>query len=214
MDTLYRSDDAEAKEPAEQATEHPLGYAIAQLHGIFILAQNQQGMIVVDMHAAHERICYEKMKSALDKEHLSAQPLLVPVSLNLSPGEMAEVEKNIQYFNKLGFEVEVISDAVIAVRQVPEMLAGADIPNLLRDILSDLAEHGRSSRIEDHIDSILSTMACHGSVRANRHLTLEEMNALLRDMEQTERSNQCNHGRPTWIQLDISDIDKWFMRGQ
>jgi len=214
MDTLYRSDDTEEKELLERTDDHPLGYAIAQLHGVFILAQNQQGMIVVDMHAAHERICYEQIKSALDKDRLSAQPLLVPVSLNLSPEEMTVCEKNIQYFNRLGFEVEVITDSVIAIRQVPELLAGADIPNLLRDILSDLAEHGRSSRIEDHIDGILGTMACHGSVRANRHLTLDEMNALLRDMERTERSNQCNHGRPTWIQFDIADIDKWFMRGQ
>ena len=213
MDALYRHDNEDVQSKPDQV-DHPLGYAIAQLHGVFILAQNQQGMIVVDMHAAHERICYEKMKSALDKEQLSAQPLLVPVSLSLSTAEITEIDKNIQYFNKLGFEVEVISDDVVAVRQVPEMLASADIPTLLRDILSDLAEHGRSSRIEDHIDAILSTMACHGSVRANRQLTVDEMNALLRDMERTERSNQCNHGRPTWVQLDIADIDKWFMRGQ
>jgi DNA mismatch repair protein MutL len=212
LDTLYQLDAQQAGQAAPD--EHPLGYAIAQLHGIYILAQNRQGLIVVDMHAAHERICYERMKAALDKDRLSMQPLLVPVSLSLSPEEMNLIENNINYFKRIGLVVEVISDMVAVVRMVPEMLARADIPSLLRDILSDLAEHGRSSRVEDHIDAILGTMACHGSVRANRRLSLEEMNALLRDMERTERSSQCNHGRPTWIQLDIADIDKWFMRGQ
>jgi DNA mismatch repair protein MutL len=127
---------------------------------------------------------------------------------------MSVADNNIKYFSQLGIEVELISEESIAIRQVPEMLLSADIPVLMRDILSDLAEHGRSTRVEDHIDSILGTMACHGSVRANRRLTHDEMNALLRDMEATERSDQCNHGRPTWIQLDIADIDKWFMRGQ
>lgn len=216
MDNLYQPVHQidTTPEPDHEQDDHPLGYAIAQLHGIYILAQNQQGLIVVDMHAAHERICYERMKSALDKDRLAAQPLLVPVSLRLSSEEMGVIDNNINYFSKIGIEVEAISEDSIAIRQVPEMLASADIPVLMRDILSDLAEHGRSSRVEDHIDSILSTMACHGSVRANRRLTHDEMNALLRDMEATERSDQCNHGRPTWIQLDIADIDKWFMRGQ
>ena len=212
LDALYSPQDKADAAPA--AVEHPLGYAIAQLHGIYILAQNQRGMIVVDMHAAHERISYERMKAALDKDSLPTQPLLVPVSLRLSMDEIKFLENNNNYFSKLGFEVQQLSEDTVAVRQVPEMLASADVPELMRDILSDLAEHGRSTRIEDHIDGILGTMACHGSVRANRRLTHDEMNALLRDMEATERSDQCNHGRPTWIQLDIADIDKWFMRGQ
>ena len=187
---------------------------MAQLHGIYILAENTQGLVIVDMHAAHERISYEKLKFQLDKEQLPTQPLLVPVHLALSQEEISLAESNIQYFNKIGFEVEVITESSTVIRAVPEMLARADIPTLVRDILSDLAEHGRSSRMEDSIDEILSTMACHGSVRANRQLTRDEMNALLREMEQTERSNQCNHGRPTWKQLSIAEIDKIFMRGQ
>ncbi|MFW2438227.1 MAG: DNA mismatch repair endonuclease MutL [Arenicellales bacterium] len=194
--------------------EFPLGFALAQLQGIYILAENERGLVIVDMHAAHERISYEKLKSQLDKEQLARQPLLVPVHLALSQEEISLTESNINYFNKIAFEVEVITESSIVVRSVPEMLARADIPTLIRDILSDLSEHGRSSRMEDSINEILSTMACHGSVRANRLLTREEMNALLREMEQTERSNQCNHGRPTWKQITISEIDKWFMRGQ
>jgi len=194
--------------------EFPLGFALAQLQGIYILAENERGLVIVDMHAAHERISYEKLKSQLDKEQLARQPLLVPVHLALSQEEKSLAESNISYFNKIGFEVEVITESSVVIRSVPEMLARADIPTLIRDILSDLAEHGRSSRMEDCINEILSTMACHGSVRANRLLTREEMNALLREMEQTERSNQCNHGRPTWKQFSISEIDKWFMRGR
>jgi len=198
----------------QQGEEFPLGFAVAQLHGIYILAENAQGLVIVDMHAAHERISYEKLKFQLDKEQLSTQPLLVPVHLALSQEEISLAESNALYFNKIGFEVEVITESSVVIRTVPEMLARADIPTLVRDILSDLAEHGRSSRMEDSIDEILSTMACHGSVRANRHLTRDEMNALLREMEQTERSNQCNHGRPTWKQFSITEIDKWFLRGQ
>ena len=198
----------------ECSDEFPLGFAIAQLHGIYVLAENAQGLVIVDMHAAHERIVYEKLKSQLDKEQLATQPLLVPVHLALSQEEVSMAESNNNYFNKIGFEVEVITESSIVIRTVPELLSRADIPTLFRDILSDLAEHGRSSRIEDNIDGILSTMACHGSVRANRQLSRDEMNALLREMEQTERSNQCNHGRPTWKQFSISEIDKWFLRGQ
>ncbi len=182
------------------SAEFPLGFALAQLQGIYILAENDEGLVIVDMHAAHERISYEKLKSQLDKEQLAGQPLLVPVHLALSQEEIMQAESNINYFNQIGFEVEVITDTSVVIRSVPEMLARADVPTLIRDILSDLGEHGRSSRMEDCINEILSTMACHGSVRANRLLTREEMNALLREMEQTERSNQCNHGRPTWKQ--------------
>ena len=201
-------------EEGQQGDEFPLGFAIAQLHGIYILAENAQGLVIVDMHAAHERIGYEKLKSQLDKEQLPTQPLLVPVQLALSQEEISLAESNIKYFNKIGFEVEVLTEASIVIRTVPEMLARADVPTLVRDILSDFAEYGRSSRMEDSVDEILSTMACHGSVRANRLLTRDEMNALLREMEQTDRSNQCNHGRPTWKQISITEIDKWFLRGR
>jgi len=217
MDSLYTDQAAEQAVDAQQEgqnNEFPLGFALAQLHGIYILAENQQGLVIVDMHAAHERITYEKLKSQHDREQLARQPLLVPVHLALGQEEISIVENNINYFNKIGIEVEVITDTSAVIRAVPEMLARADIPSLMRDILSDLAEHGRSSRIADSVDEILSTMACHGSVRANRLLTRDEMNALLREMEQTERSNQCNHGRPTWKQISIGEIDKWFMRGQ
>jgi len=223
IEKLYASTDTESTQNQapdtgmnsdQQGDDFPLGFAVAQLHGIYILAENAQGLVIVDMHAAHERIGYEKLKFQLDKEQLATQPLLVPVHLALSQEEISFAESNINYFNKIGLEVEVITESSIVIRAVPEMLTRADIPSLVRDILSDLAEHGRSSRMEDSIDEILSTMACHGSVRANRQLTRDEMNALLREMEQTDRSNQCNHGRPTWKQLSISELDKWFLRGQ
>lgn len=195
-------------------SDFPLGFALAQLQGIYILAENEKGLVIVDMHAAHERISYEKLKSQFDKEQLVRQPLLVPVHLALSQEEISISEINISYFNKISIDIEVITETSVVIRSLPEMLARADIPTLIRDILSDLAQHGRSSRMEDYINEILSTMACHGSVRANRLLTREEMNALLREMEQTERSNQCNHGRPTWKQFTIRELDKMFMRGQ
>ncbi|GMR06362.1 MAG: DNA mismatch repair endonuclease MutL [Gammaproteobacteria bacterium] len=206
--------DGQGVSGGQQENEFPLGFALAQLQGIYILAENEKGLVIVDMHAAHERISYEKLKSQLDKEQLARQPLLVPAHLALSQEEISLAENNISYFSKIGFEVEVITETSVVIRSIPEMLARADIPTLIRDILSDLAEHGRSSRKEDCINEILSTMACHGSVRANRLLTREEMNALLREMEQTERSNQCNHGRPTWKQITIKELDKMFMRGQ
>jgi len=217
--SLMRAGHGQSASEDQQENDHPLsefplGFALAQLQGIYILAENERGLVIVDMHAAHERISYEKLKSQFDKKQLARQPLLVPVHLALSQEEILQAESNINYFNKLGFEVEVITEASVVIRSVPEMLARADIPTLIRDILSDLSEHGRSSRMEDSINEILSTMACHGSVRANRLLSREEMNALLREMEQTERSNQCNHGRPTWKQFSIAEIDKWFMRGQ
>jgi DNA mismatch repair protein MutL len=221
---LYASPAAEAaqsgdvtgavQDAGQQTDEYPLGFAIAQLHGIYILAQNEQGLVIVDMHAAHERIGYEKLKSQHDKKLLATQPLLVPVHLALNQEEINLVEENINYFNEIGIEIEVITDQSVVVRSVPEMLARADVPGLIRDILSDLAELGRTNRIEDSIDEILSTMACHGAVRANRKLTSEEMNALLRQMEHTESSNQCNHGRPTWKRISIAELDKWFERGK
>ncbi|WP_078085388.1 DNA mismatch repair endonuclease MutL [Microbulbifer mangrovi] len=192
----------------------PLGFAIAQLHGIYILSQNQHGMVVVDMHAAHERIVYEQMKAAHAAGGIQAQPLLVPVSLAVSEGEADCFEEREEVFTALGFVLQRGGPETLMVRQVPSMLHSAPVEQLVRDVLSDLLAEGSSDRIGNKINEILSTMACHGSVRANRKLTIPEMNALLRDMERTERSGQCNHGRPTWTQVKLADMDKWFMRGQ
>lgn len=191
-----------------------LGFARAQLHGIYILAENAQGLVLVDMHAAHERITYERLKTAQQGEGIRSQPLLVPMLLSVSSKEAQLVEDQAEVFSRLGFEVDRVADESIKLRQIPVLLASSDVETLLRDLLSDLLIHGASSRIEQAMNEILSTMACHGSVRANRKLTIEEMNALLRDMEITERSGQCNHGRPTWIQLSIAELDKLFMRGR
>ena len=198
----------------DQAEVPPLGFAVAQLKGIFILAENSHGLIIVDMHAAHERIIYERMKDAFDLQGLVSQPLLVPENLAVSQREADAVESNQAVFTQLGFGVERAASESIIVREIPAILRGSEVEKLLRDVLSDLLEHGSSERIRDHINEILSTMACHGSVRANRKLTLPEMNALLRDMEITERSGQCNHGRPTWSQLTVEELDKLFLRGR
>ncbi|MEE9342919.1 MAG: DNA mismatch repair protein MutL, partial [Gammaproteobacteria bacterium] len=169
---------------------------------------------LVDMHAAHERITYEYLKKSYQGEGIKSQPLLVPMSLSVSQREADLAEQRHDWFKNLGFEVDRIGPEQLAVRQVPALLSKADINTLLRDVLSDLQEHGNTRRIEDSLNELLSTMACHGSVRANRQLSVAEMNALLRDMERTERSGQCNHGRPTWIQMDLTELDKLFMRGQ
>ena len=198
----------------ESTTIPPLGFAIAQLKGIFILAENEQGMIVVDMHAAHERITYEQMKTDFDKEGLISQPLLVPESLSVSQREADAVEQNPDVFVRLGFTVERAAAESVVVREIPALLRGTQVEALLRDVISDVLEHGTSERIRQQINEILSTMACHGSVRANRKLTIPEMNALLRDMEATERSGQCNHGRPTYFQLSLDELDKLFLRGR
>lgn len=192
----------------------PLGYAIAQLHGIYILAQNRDGLILVDMHAAHERITYERLKTAYANEELKVQPLLVPLSIAVSRTEADCAEENHAALGKLGIVLERASDESIVVRQVPSLLRDADIEQLVRDVVSDLVEYGSSERVSAHQDELLSTMACHNSVRANRQLTIPEMNALLRDMEITERSGQCNHGRPTWIFLSLDELDKLFLRGR
>ena len=192
----------------------PLGFAIAQLKGIFILAENSHGLIVVDMHAAHERITYEQMKQAFEDQSLASQPLLVPESLALSQREADIVEAHYGLFEQLGFSIERVALESVIVREIPAILRGSKVEGLLRDVVSDLLEHGTSERIREHINEILSTMACHGSVRANRKLSIPEMNGLLRDMEITERSGQCNHGRPTWSQLTLDQLDKLFLRGQ
>lgn len=192
----------------------PLGFAIAQLHGVFILAQNAEGLIIVDMHAAHERITYERMKTACANEELKVQPLLVPLSIAVSKAEADCAESYREELLQFGMELERVADESIVVRQVPSILHDADVEQLVRDVLSDVMEYGSSERIQAHQDELLATMACHHSVRANRHLTVPEMNALLRDMEATERSGQCNHGRPTWVFQSLDELDKLFLRGQ
>ncbi|WP_329856676.1 DNA mismatch repair endonuclease MutL [Stenotrophomonas muris] len=192
----------------------PLGYAIAQLHGIYILAENAEGLIVVDMHAAHERIGYERLKNAHDGIGLQSQPLLVPITLAVGEREADTAESEAETLVALGFEVTRAGPGSLHVRSIPALLAHAEPEGLLRDVLTDLREHGQSRRVASARDELLSTMACHGAVRANRRLTLPEMNALLRDMEITERSGQCNHGRPTWARFSLAEIDRWFLRGR
>ncbi len=192
----------------------PLGFAIAQLHGIFILAQNEQGMIVVDMHAAHERITYERMKTAYENQNIISMPLLVPLNIAVSEKEAGVAEVHHQLFSDFGFEIDRLGLEAVVVRQIPSMLKDADIEGLIRDVLSDIIRFGSSERIRQSINELMGTIACHGSVRANRQLTIPEMNALLRDMEITERSGQCNHGRPTWVQMSMKQLDGLFLRGQ
>ncbi|PJK01749.1 DNA mismatch repair endonuclease MutL [Lysobacteraceae bacterium NML03-0222] len=192
----------------------PLGFAVAQLHGIYILAETAEGMVVVDMHAAHERINYERLKAAFDGEGLRLQPLLVPQTLAVSLREAELVEQEGQTLRQLGFELDRSGELSVLLRAVPALLANGNAEALVRDVLSDFIEHGHSLRVAEARDRLLATMACHGSVRANRRLTLPEMNALLRDMEATERSAQCNHGRPTWARFTLAEMDRWFLRGR
>jgi DNA mismatch repair protein MutL len=206
-----RAEHAQTPEPTDI---HPLGFAIAQLHGVYVLAQNERGLVLVDMHAAHERITYEAFKHARAGEGIKSQPLLVPVSVAVSRREADMAEQHGAVFAELGMEVDRLGDQSLVVRALPALLRQADAERLLRDVLADLVVHGSSQRILEQINEVLATMACHGSVRANRRLGIEEMNALLRDIERTERSGQCNHGRPTWTQLDMQALDKLFLRGR
>ena len=200
-----------AQEPTEIP---PLGFAVAQLHGIYILAENQHGLVLVVMHAAHERITYERLKQARDGSGITRQPLLVPLTLAVSSREAAIAEEQSGELASLGLLIEATGEESIVCRELPAALKDADAEALVRDVLGDLLEFGTSDRIASSLDELLSTLACHTSVRANRRLTLPEMNALLRDMEETERSGQCNHGRPTWVQLGMSELDKLFLRGR
>ena len=205
---------APASLPEAQGDIPPLGYAIAQLKGIYILAENVQGLVVVDMHAAHERITYERLKVAMASEGLRGQPLLVPESIAVSQREADCAEEHGEWFQRLGFELQRLGPESLAIRQIPALLKQAEATRLVHDVLADLLEYGTTDRIQAHLNELLGTMACHGAVRANRRLTLPEMNALLRDMEHTERSGQCNHGRPTWTQMGMDDLDKLFLRGR
>ena len=199
---------------APDADTPPLGFAIAQLHGIYILAQNADGLVIVDMHAAHERITYERMKTAFATGALRAEPLLLPQTIAVAPAEAEFVERNEAALRSLGLDLDRAGPERVVLRSIPALLHAADAEALVRDVLGDLLEHGASSRIEHAANEILATMACHGSVRANRRLAVEEMNALLRDIEATERSGQCNHGRPTWLAMPLGDLDKLFRRGR
>lgn len=192
----------------------PLGFAIAQLAGVYILAENVNGLVVVDMHAAHERIVYEKLKAAFDRSEITRQPLLVPTSLAVSESEAAIAEESAESFARLGLSVDRSGPSTLLVREVPALLKQGDAESLVRDILSDLLDGGSSNRVEDSCHEILATMACHHSIRANRSMTIPEMNALLREMETTERADQCNHGRPTWTNLSLAELDRLFLRGQ
>lgn len=201
---------------SEVPQQYPLGFALGQLHGIYILAQNAQGMVVVDMHAAHERIMYERLKNALSEQAIATQPLLIPISFYAEKVEIATLQSlnGSDTLQQLGFDLATLSPTTIAIRAVPTMLQDADTVALARAVLRDLHEYGASRVLVERQNEVLGTMACHSAVRANRQLTITEMNALLRDMEATERSGQCNHGRPTWFQVSLNDLDKMFMRGQ
>lgn len=211
----YQSSLDYKKEADPQADDIPLlGYAIAQLHGIYILSQNKQGLVLVDMHAAHERVVYEHLKTSQVNNTQARQQLLIPLRINVSESEASLAENQQALFDSFGFDITRMGDTSLIIRSVPNILSSINVPELIRDVIADLQKTSISTRVETLRNEALSSFACHGSVRAHRNMTIHEMNALLRSMEETQRSNQCNHGRPTWIQLSISDLDKLFLRGR
>ena len=189
-----------------------MGFAIAQIAGVYVLAENSDGLIVVDMHAAHERILYEKLKKNYDDNSLVRQPLLVPATVSVAESEADQIAASSEFFEKIGLVVDRAGPTSVVVREVPALLRNSDAESLLRDVLADLSEAGQSSRVENAVHDFLATMACHHSVRANRLLSIEEMNALLREMEVTPHSGQYNHGRPTYVELKLADIERLFGR--
>jgi DNA mismatch repair protein MutL len=199
---------------APGADSPPLGYALAQLQGVYILAENREGLIIVDAHAAHERVVYEALKKQRDDHGVATQGLLVPVVLKVSVAETEIAERHRDALERTGYEITRIAEATLAVRRVPELLADADHGQLIRDLLADLSAEGTTSRAGDLVDTLFAGQACRGSIRAKRKLTIPEMNALLRRMETTPRADQCNHGRPTWKHLAMNELDKWFLRGR
>lgn len=216
---LYPSDAPGVQTPApeqaaEQGTIPPLGYAVAHLHNVYILSETAQGIILVDAHAAHERVTYERLKEQFAAGHVTAQLLLLPLRIHVSAAEAELAEQHQPLFHSLGFEINRSGPETLVIRAVPALLIKADVETLVRDVLADIIENGLSQRIQEKSNEILASIACHGSIRANRRLTVPEMNSLLRDMEKTERSGQCNHGRPTWVELSSRELDKFFLRGQ
>jgi DNA mismatch repair protein MutL len=215
--SLYPEDQGIQKQPLPLTSNldmPPLGFAIAHLHNIYILAETPKGVILVDAHAAHERVTYERLKQQYQQGSIPCQPLLLPIKINVSSAEADLAEQEHEFFSSLGFELNRSGPETIILRSTPALLGTIDKEKLIRDVLADITEHGMSPRIQEQSNQLLSTIACHGAVRAQRRLSIDEMNALLRDMEQTERIGQCNHGRPTWIELSTNDLDKFFMRGQ
>ncbi|MBI1195519.1 MAG: DNA mismatch repair endonuclease MutL [Gammaproteobacteria bacterium] len=217
IDPLVRQDPVSAAgvaDEAERDEDQPLGRAVAQIHGVYVIAENAAGMALVDMHAAHERITYERMKSSLSGSGIRRQPLLLPISITLTTQEADLVENEDELLQSLGLVARRLGPDSVALHEVPALLADGDVEALFRDVIADLRSHGTSDRVETEQNAILARMACHGSVRANRRLSLVEMDALLRDLERTERGGQCNHGRPTWVQLDMQELDRMFLRGR